>query len=55
LARHEAGVGPDVSWLPDAYDHAPAVRHDDARAVQFNCVMLALFREVGLLTRSTWT
>jgi hydrogenase-4 component F len=43
------GLAPMYSWLPDAYDHAPPSVTAMLATVQFNCVMLALFREVGLL------
>ncbi len=43
------GLAPMYSWLPDAYDHAPPAITSMLSAVQFNCVMLALFREVSLL------
>lgn len=43
------GLAPMYSWLPDAYDHAPPSVTTMLSAVQFNCVILALFREVGLL------
>ncbi len=43
------GLAPMYSWLPDAYDEAPPAVTTMLSAVQFNCVILALFREVGLL------
>jgi hydrogenase-4 component F len=43
------GLAPMYAWLPDAYDEAPPAVTTMLAAVQFNCVILALFREVGLL------
>lgn len=43
------GLAPMYSWLPDAYDEAPPSVTTMLSAVQFNCVILALFRAVGLL------
>jgi len=43
------GLAPMFSWLPDAYDEAPPSVTTMLSAVQFNCVILELFREVGLL------
>lgn len=43
------GLAPMYSWLPDAYDEAPSSVTVMLSAVQFNCVILALFRAVGLL------
>ncbi len=43
------GLAPMYSWLPDAYDHAPPSITTLLATVQFNCVVLCLFREVGLL------
>ena len=43
------GLAPMYSWLPDAYDEAPPSVTTMLAAVQFNCVILALFRQVGLL------
>ncbi len=43
------GLAPMYSWLPDAYDHSPPSVTALLATVQFNCVILCLFREVGLL------
>lgn len=43
------GLAPMYSWLPDAYDHSPPSITALLSAVQFNCVILCLFREVALL------
>jgi hydrogenase-4 component F len=43
------GLAPMYSWLPDAYDEAPPSVTVMLSSVQFNCVMLAVFRVVGLL------
>jgi len=43
------GLAPMYSWLPDAYDEAPPSVTTLLSSVQFNCVILALFRQVGLL------
>jgi hydrogenase-4 component F len=43
------GLAPMYSWLPDAYDEAPSSVTVMLSTVQFNCVILALFRAVGLL------
>ncbi|MCE9564673.1 MAG: hypothetical protein K8U57_21785 [Planctomycetes bacterium] len=43
------GLAPMYAWLPDAYDEAPPVVTTMLAAVQFNCVLLFLFRQVGLL------
>ena len=43
------GLAPMYSWLPDAYDEAPPSVTALLSAVQFNCVILALFRQVSLL------
>ncbi len=42
------GLAPMYSWLPDAYDHSPPSITALLSAVQFNCVILCLFREVAL-------
>lgn len=43
------GLAPVYSWLPDAYDLSPPSITALMASVQFNCVILCLFREVGLL------
>lgn len=43
------GLAPMYAWLPDAYDEAPPAVTTMLAAVQFNCVLLFLFRQVGLL------
>jgi hydrogenase-4 component F len=43
------GLAPMYAWLPDAYDEAPPAVTTLLAGVQFNCVMVALFRQVGLL------
>ncbi len=43
------GLAPMYSWCPDAYDKAPPSVTVMLAAVQFNCVIVMLFREVGLL------
>jgi hydrogenase-4 component F len=43
------GLAPMYAWLPDAYDKAPPSITAMLAAVQFNCVIVMLFREVGLL------
>ncbi|MFO0815788.1 MAG: proton-conducting transporter membrane subunit [Gemmatales bacterium] len=43
------GLAPMYAWLPDAYDEAPPAVTTLLAAVQFNCVLLFLFRQVGLL------
>ncbi len=43
------GLAPIYSWLPDAYDFSPPSITALLATVQFNCVILCLFREVGLL------
>jgi len=42
------GLAPMYAWLPDAYDESPASVTTMLSAVQFNCVLLALFREISL-------
>jgi hydrogenase-4 component F len=43
------GLAPMYAWLPDAYDESPPSVTAMLSAVQFNCVILTLFRVVGLL------
>ncbi len=43
------GLAPMYSWCPDAYDEAPSPVTALLASVQFNCVVLCLFREIGLL------
>jgi len=43
------GLAPMYAWLPDAYDEAPPAVTTMLAALQFNCVLLFLFRQVGLL------
>lgn len=43
------GLAPMYAWLPDAYDESPPAVTTLLSAVQFNCVLVALFRQVGLL------
>ncbi len=43
------GLAPMYSWCPDAYDEASPSVTALLACVQFNCVVLALFREIGLL------
>ena len=40
------GLAPMYSWLPEAYDEAPAPVTAMLGAVQFNCVLVLLFRVV---------
>ena len=40
------GLAPMYSWLPEAYDEAPAPVTAMLAAVQFNCALLLLFRVV---------
>ena len=42
------GLAPMYAWLPDAYDEAPPAVTTLLAGVQFNCVIVALFRQVGL-------
>lgn len=43
------GLAPMYSWCPDAYDKAPPSVTTLLACVQFNCAILLLFREIGLL------
>lgn len=42
------GLAPMYAWLPDAYDNAPPSITALLSAVQFNCVVLCLFREIAI-------
>ncbi len=42
------GLAPMYAWLPDAYDHSPPAVTALLSAVQFNCVILCLFREIAI-------
>jgi hydrogenase-4 component F len=42
------GLAPMYSWLPEAYDEAPAPVTAMLGAVQFNCALLLLFRVVQI-------
>ncbi len=42
------GLAPMYAWLPDAYDNAPPSITALLSAVQFNCVILCLFREIAI-------
>lgn len=42
------GLAPMYAWLPDAYDSAPPSITALLSAVQFNCVILCLFREIAI-------
>lgn len=42
------GLAPMYAWLPDAYDEAPPPVTALMAALQSNCVILAVFREVAL-------
>lgn len=42
------GLAPMYAWQPDAYDEAPPAVTALLTAVQSNCVILAVFREVAL-------
>lgn len=41
------GLAPMYSWLPDVYDEAPPSVAALLGAIQFNCVLVVLFRIVG--------
>lgn len=43
------GLAPMYSWLPEAYDEAPPAVAALLGAVQFNCVLVALFRVVQMV------
>lgn len=42
------GLAPMYSWLPEAYDEAPAAVTAMLGAVQFNCALVLLFRVVSI-------
>jgi hydrogenase-4 component F len=43
------GLAPMYTWCPDAYDEAPQAVTTLMASIQFNCVVLALFRQLGVL------
>lgn len=43
------GLAPMYTWCPDAYDEAPPAVTALMACVQFNCVVLAMFREIGFM------
>ncbi|MFO1062786.1 MAG: proton-conducting transporter membrane subunit [Pirellulales bacterium] len=43
------GLAPMYSWCPDAYDEAPPAVTALMACVQFNCVVLAMLREIGCM------
>ena len=43
------GLAPMYTWCPDAYDEAPPAVTALMACVQFNCVVLAMLREIGFM------
>ncbi len=43
------GLAPMYTWCPDAYDESPPTVTALMSSVQFSCVVLCLFRQIGLL------